>query len=109
MSVENVAVEKGWQLPEGEGRVDIEYDDIPDPDTTARTTATTLLFALRDTYDTLFLSFGYCVLTANIRDTHVRPHMVCPRPRCLYTFYLLTSRYGTCVISREERGRIRGN
>lgn len=60
---------------------------------------------------TLSLSLGCCVLTANIRNTHVRPHMACPRPRWLYTpaSYLLTSRYGTCVISREERGRIRGN
>lgn len=61
MSVENVAMEKGWQLPEGGGRVDIEYDDIPDPDAAARTTATTLLFALRDTYDTLFLSLSAAV------------------------------------------------
>lgn len=52
-------MEKGRQLPGGGGRVDIEYDDIPDPDAAARTTATTLLFALHDTYDTHSLSLSF--------------------------------------------------
>lgn len=54
-------MEKGWQLPEDGGRVDIEYDDIPDPDAAARTTAATLLFALRDTYDSFSLSLSAAV------------------------------------------------
>jgi len=72
----------------GEGRVDIEYDDIPDP-TPQRTTATTLLFAappptIRTTCPLFLFLFFFLPFSSPCGDghsRHTRARTRCPRPR----------------------------
>lgn len=102
----------------GRGRVDIEYDDIPDP-TPQRTTATTLLFAPTvRTYDTLALrrvaagTRKHERAQTHTRNTYARKPLrihacahTCARTLSTPAFYTpafrrppyITTRRGTCA------------